>query len=153
MKTYLTFIFSLVLAVGMNAQTGSAKQVKWTFTSKKIADNTYEVKLSANISGDFHLYSQDPGTEGPIPTTIEFSPNPLLTLSGKAKESGKLIKKYESAWPGNVNYYEKAVEFVQVVKLKSKAKTSLNGKIEFVVCDDKACLPPSEVPFKIALGG
>ncbi len=153
MKKYFTFILTLLLATGLSAQTGSAKQVKWTFSSKKIADNTYEVKLSANISGNFHLYSQEPGVEGPIPTTIVFTPNPLLTLNGKAKESGKMISKYESAWPGNVNYYEKAVEFVQVVKLKSKAKTSLNGKVEFIVCDDKACLPPSEIPFKIALGG
>jgi len=143
----------IISALGSNAQSGSAKQVKWTFSSKKIAENTYEVRMAAEILGKFHLYAQEPGVEGPLPTSISFSANPLLTLNGKVKESGKLIKKYESAWPGNVNYYEKGVEFIQVVKLKANAKTSLNGKVEFIVCDDSQCLPPSEVNFKIAVGG
>jgi DsbC/DsbD-like thiol-disulfide interchange protein len=51
-----------------------------------------------------------------------------------------------------VNYYEKTVDFVQVVKVKGKAKTSLTGKVEFMVCNDEKCLPPSEVPFTINLG-
>jgi thiol:disulfide interchange protein DsbD len=52
-----------------------------------------------------------------------------------------------------VNFYEKSVTFIQVVNAKTKAKTSLNGKIEFMVCNDELCLPPAEVPFKIAIGG
>ena len=153
MKIIFTLFLSLLFTANLSAQSGSAKQVKWTFTATKIADNTYEVKLSANIAGKFHMYSQDAGVEGPLPTTIAFSPNPLVSIDGKVKEAGKKISKYEEVWPGNVNYYEKTVDFVQVVKLKTKAKTSLNGKVEFIVCDDSVCLPPSEVPFKIALGG
>ena len=141
-KTLLTltglFTFFIVFA-----QTGSAKQVKWTFSSKKVADNTYEVKLTANISGDFHIYAQQAGVDGPVPTTVNFASNPLITLNGKIKEQGKMIKKYESAWSGNVNYYEKTVDFVQVVKLKTKAKTNVNGKVEFMFCNDNLCLPPS----------
>ncbi len=143
----------IVSAFGVNAQTGSAKQVKWTFTSKKVADNTYEVKMTADIGGKYHMYAQNAGAEGPVPTTFNFTANPLVILNGQVKESGKLIKKYESAWPGTVHYYEKTVEFIQVVKLKAKAQTTLNGKVEFVVCDDSQCLPPSEVEFKIAVGG
>lgn len=151
-KTILTltglFAFFMVFA-----QSGSAKQVKWTFSSKKIADNTYEVKLTANINGDYHIYAQEAGVDGPVPTSVNFTSNPLISFNGKIKEQGKLIKKYESAWSGNVNYYEKTVDFVQVVKLKTRAKTNLNGKVEFMVCNDNLCLPPSEVEFKVAVGG
>lgn len=45
----------------------------------------------------------------------------------------------EETWDGKVNFYEKTVTFVQMVNTKSKAKTSLNGKIEFMVCNDELC--------------
>ncbi len=113
----------------------------------------YEVSITATIAGNFHLYAQDAGVDGPVPTKITFTPNPLLTAEGKVKETGKKITKVEEVWGGKVNFYEKTVTFTQVVNAKSKAKTSLNGKIEFMVCNDEVCLPPAEVPFKIAVGG
>lgn len=135
------------------SQTGSAKQVSWTTTSKKIGDKKYEVRLTATIAGNYHMYAQIAGVEGPVPTTISFTPNPLLLLQGKPTEQGKKITKLEEAWDGKVNFYEKTVSFVQIVQGKTKAKTNLNGKIEFMVCDDQLCLPPSEFNFKIPVGG
>lgn len=77
----------------------------------------------------------------------------MLNLDGNVKEIGKLIKKHEAVWGGDVNYYESKVEFVQVVNLKKNIKTNIGGSVEFMVCDDKECLPPSEVAFKVNVGG
>lgn len=155
MKKYFSFLSIVFLSFSISgfAQMGSAKQVSWTFASKKIGDKKYEVKITATIAGNYHLYAQVAGVEGPVPTTITFTPNPLLTMDGRPVEQGKKITKMEEAWGGKVNFYEKTVTFVQVVNAKTKAKTSLNGKIDFMVCDDELCLPPAEVPFKIAIGG
>jgi len=142
----------LLVMAGWAVMAQSDKEVKWTFTVKKIADKTYEVRMTAHINGDWHLYAQNAGVEGPIPTTFTFTKNPLLSLDGGVKEVGNMIKKSEEVWGGVVNYYEKTVDFVQVVKVKGKAKTSLTGKVEFMVCNDEKCLPPSEVPFTINLG-
>jgi len=152
MKNNIILSFFLVSFVNVFAQSGSAKQVNWNFEAKKIASNTYEIKCSAIIKGDFHLYAQVPGVEGPVPTTFSFSPNPLLSLTGKVKEQGKMVKKFESAWDGTVNFYEKKVDFIQVVKTKAKIKTNLIGEVEFMVCNDAQCLPPAKVPFKVAIG-
>ncbi len=155
MKKYFSFLLATLLFISVSgfAQMGSAKQVSWTFSSKKIGDKQYEVKMTATIAGNYHLYAQVAGVEGPVPTAITFTPNPLLTMDGKPQEQGKKITKMEEAWGGKVNFYEKTVTFVQVIKAKTKAKTSLNGKIDFMVCNDELCLPPAEVPFKIAIGG
>jgi thiol:disulfide interchange protein DsbD len=155
MKKHFSFLSIIFLSLSLSgfAQMGSAKQVSWTFAAKKIGDKKYEVKMTATIAGNYHLYAQIAGVEGPIPTSITFTPNPLLTMDGKPVEQGKKITKMEEAWGGKVNFYEKTVTFVQVVNAKTKAKTSLNGKIDFMVCDDELCLPPAEVPFKIAIGG
>jgi len=153
MKHLFLTIFAFFAAYTLIAQSGSAKQVKWTFTTKKLSENTYEVRMTANINASYHMYSLQPGAEGPIATSFTFTPNPLISFDGKMKEVGKVIKKYEEVWPGDVKYFEKTVDFVQVIKLKGKVKTSLTGKVEFVVCNDNQCLPPSEVEFKIAAGG
>jgi len=151
MKTIFTIAFVCIIG-SLSAQSGSARMVNWSFASKKINDNTYELRIKAAVTGKYHIYAQDVGVEGPVPTTFSFSANPMVSMEGKVKEVGKLVQKHEAVWDGKVNYFEKEVEFVQVVKLKKNVKTTVAGSVEFMVCDDKECLPPSEVPFKIALG-
>jgi thiol:disulfide interchange protein DsbD len=149
-KFYLLFLL-LVFAAAVNAQ--SAKQVQWEYSAKKIADKTYEVHMTASIGSNYHMYAQNAGVEGPLPTAFKFVNNPLVTLDGKVKEAGKLIKKKEEVWGGNVQYYENSVDFVQVVKLKGNIKTNLAGTVEFIVCNDSRCLPPSTIEFKVNIGG
>ncbi len=151
MKRILLFVLGVCLMQFTFAQ--SNKQVQWSYNAKKIADRTYEVHMTATINGDFHLYAQDVGGDGPIPTSFTFTKNPLLQLDGKVKEVGKTVKKFESVWNHDVKYYEKNVDFVQVVKLKGNAKTNLSGKVEFMVCNDQKCLPPSDVEIKVNIGG
>jgi len=45
------------------------------------------------------------------------------------------------------------VDFVQRVKLKSTARTVFKGTVTFMVCNDKKCLPPKEIPFSVKLDG
>jgi thiol:disulfide interchange protein DsbD len=131
----------------------SSKQVAWTYSVKKIADKTYEVHMTATIGGDYHMYAQDAGGEGPVATSFTFVKSPLFTLDGGVKETGKMIKKFESAWNHDVKFYEKTVDFVQVVKLKGNLQTNLAGKVEFMVCNDRQCLPPADVDIKVNVGG
>lgn len=146
-------LFGLALCTCSLVMAQSSTQVKWICSAKKIGDKTYEVHMTASIGGDYHLYAQDAGGDGPIPTAFTFTKNPLLVTDGKVKEVGKMVKKFESAWSHDVNYYENTVDFVQVVKLKSNVKTSLSGKVEFMVCNDRQCLPPADVDIKVNVGG
>ena len=61
-------------------------------------------------------------------------------------------KVFETAFKSEVRYYENAVDFVQTVKVRSDVKTNLAGKVEFMVCNDHECLPPTDVDFSIPLG-
>jgi len=148
-----TLLFGMAVLAGNILMAQSSKQVNWSYTAKKIADKTYEVHMTASIGGDYHLYAQDAGGEGPIPTSFTFTKSPLVALEGKVRENGKLVKKFESAWNHDVKYYEKTVDFVQVVQLKSNVKTNLAGKVEFMVCNDHECLPPADVDIKVNIGG
>jgi len=151
MKHLLTILSVLLVTTFANAQ--SASQIKWSYEAKKIADKTYEIHITATLNGNWHIYSQNAGVEGPIPTTFTFVKNPLLNIEGQPAEVGKLIKKNEEVWGGTVNYYEKNVKFVQKVKVKGNVKTNLAGKVEFILCSDNKCLPPAEVDFTVSIGG
>ncbi len=150
MKHFL--LIGTILLSGLCSLAQSSKQVKWSFTAKKIADKTYEVHMTADINPNWHMYAQDAG-DGPQPTAFNFTKNPLLSLDGNVKEVGKMKKVYEDAFKSEVRFYEKSVNFIQVVKVRGNAKTNLRGKVEFMVCDDKSCLPPAEVPFAVNIGG
>jgi thiol:disulfide interchange protein DsbD len=146
------FLFALIISSVNLLTAQSSKEVNWTYTAKKIADKTYEVHMTASIGGDYHLYAQDAGGDGPIPTAFTFSKNPVLQLNGKVKEVGNLVKKFDKTWNHDLKYYEKNVDFVQVVKLKANIKTDLIGKVEFMVCNDRQCLPPADVEIKVNVG-
>lgn len=126
--------------------------VTWTFTSKKLPNNTYEIHMTATIERGWHLYSQvQPDDAVAGPTTFAIANNPLIELSGKIREVGKMEKFHDKELEISANQYSEKVDFVQVVKLKGKVKTSFSGSVEFQTCDDKKCLPPKTINFKVAL--
>ena len=147
MKTVLLSLF-LFVSMAISAQ----NPVTWTFTSKKLTDNSYEIRMTATIEKGWHLYSQaQPEDAVADPTTFTITNNPLIELSGKIKEVGKMEKFYDKELEISANQYSEKVDFVQIIKLKGKAKTSFSGSVEYQTCDDKKCLPPKTVNFKVAL--
>lgn len=145
-------MFFLAFVLGVTAAHAQLNPVSWTFTSKKIADKTYEVHLTATMQSGWHLYSQvQPEDAIAIPTGFKLNNNPLLTLDGKIKEIGKMEKFHDAKLEVSANQYAGKVDFVQIVKLKANVKTNLTGSVEYQTCDDKKCLPPKTVNFSVAI--
>ncbi len=144
----------LLASVFLTATIAQAQQnpVSWTFSSKKLADKQYEVRLTATIQKGWHLYSQvQPEDAVAMPTTFKINSNPLVTLEGAIKEEGKLEKFHDAKLELSANQFSNKVDFVQVVKLKASAKTNVTGVLEFQTCNDQKCLPPKKVNFTIDL--
>lgn len=145
------FLLGLFIGLGTFVFAQIKNPVKWSYTAKKIAATTYEVRLTATMERGWHLYSQTTPDGGPVKTSITFAKNPLLTVDGKAKEVGKLEQRHEDLFGVDVKQYSGKVDFVQTVKLKAAAKTSVTGSVEFMVCNDKECLPPRTEKFSVPL--
>ena len=122
--------------------------VIWTYTGKKVSDKVYDVFVTATIAPKWHVYAQEAG-EGPEPTRFSFAKNPLVTFEGKVKEMGTLEKEYDKNFNSILKFYSNKVNFVQRVKLKSSAATVVKGTVTFMVCNDRKCLPPKEIPFSV----
>lgn len=147
MKYLLAFVLFSFSFCNVNAQVKDP--VKWTYTATKKTGNVYDVVIKASLPKPWHIYSQNTGDGGPIPTTITFSKNPLVSLVGKIKEEGKLEKSYDENFKTYVLNYSNEVAFVQTIKLKVAAKTKLIAKVEYMVCNDEMCLPPTTKNFTI----
>lgn len=147
MKVLTLFVMSMCIAILSMAQS----PVNWSFSSKKIAEGTYEVHLTAAVEHPWHIYSQTSPKDAATPTRISFKKNPLLSLQATPRETGKMISKYEEVFDTTVKYYEGKVSFVQIVKVKGKARTSISGAVEFMVCNDHECKPGDSVEFTVAL--
>ena len=52
-----------------------------------------------------------------------------------------------------LKFYANKVDFVQKIKVKSAIATVIKGSVNYMVCNDKQCLPPKDVPFSIKVGG
>lgn len=150
MKKSLLLFF--LAGFGLMACGQQNNPVSWSFTAKKTGDKTWELQMKATMLPKWHLYSQtQPEDAIAIPTSFVFSPNPLFTLEGKVKETGKIEKYFDKTLGVSANQYSNSVLFTQVVKLKGNAKTSITGTVEYQTCDDEKCLPPKKVNFKVAL--
>jgi len=149
MKKLLLFSLLIIAAGHVFAQVQNP--VKWTFSSKKIDASTYELSMTANIEPGWHVYSQTTPDGGPYATVISYTKNPLLSVDGATKEVGKLEQKHEELFGVDVKQFSNKVVFVQTVKLKAKAKTAVNGTIEYMTCNNKQCLPPTTQKFSVTI--
>lgn len=139
------FVVTLASAQGLNP-------VSWSFSSKKISDNVYELQIVATIQQGWHVYSQNqPKDAIAEPTAFAFNKNPLLQFDGNVKEVGNLEKFKDKELDISANQYSNKVTFVQKVKLKGKAKTNVTGKLTYQTCNDEKCLPAKTINLSIAL--
>ena len=69
---------------------------------------------------------------------------------GSVKENGKLKTTFEKEFGVNQKYFESSVDFVQLLKLKPGNK-KITGTVNYMVCNERQCLPPKEVEFKIKM--
>jgi hypothetical protein len=150
MKRISLSLLFLVAGLAGLAQT-SKSLVTWKYSTVKLKSG-YQVHMTAQISPDYRIYSQNPvnGT----PTVFSFANSPFVTVEPQILEFGTPISKNEwGMWKLETRSYEKTVDFVVKVKLKVKTKTNLYGKVKFIVGNDSKALPPSEVNFVVPVGG
>lgn len=142
-------IFSLLLIVfTLKAVAQIEEPVKWTYSAQKISDTEANLLIKATIDKGWHVYSQFIEDGGPVPTSFKFTPSADYTLIGKVSESPKAVTAFDPNFGMQIAWHDKQVIFTQKIKLKNP-KTTVSGVLEFMVCNDRKCLPPTEVEFSI----
>jgi Disulphide bond corrector protein DsbC len=145
----LKFFYAAVLmlcAFGVSAQ---QKPVKWSFNMKDAGNGEFDIVMTGAIDEGFYTYSQFLESEdGPIPTTVNFEEGAHFKLVGKAKESGEIIKVYDKVFGMNLTKFKHKAVFTQRVKVIDATKP-IKGYVNYMVCTDEMCLPPSDAEFSL----
>ena len=138
----LLLLIALILSV--NAFSQILNPVKWTATIEKVSDTQYKLISKASIEAGWHLYSQDVPEDGPIATTFTYDGSDSnFNLIGKTNEEvGHVVD--DPVFEMKIKFFEKSATFEQLIDLTEDI-SSIKGVVEFMVCDDKRCLPPTEI--------
>ena len=137
-------ILVLALVLSFNAFSQIHDPVKWSTSVNKISDTEVELIASATIQGEWHLYSQTVPENGPIPTKFVFQGNGNYLKKGNTKEDeGHTID--DPVFGMRIKYFGEKALFKQRVKLKTKEAFNIEAVVEFMVCNDTQCLPPTEI--------
>jgi len=149
MKKAILVLVIFLMSAAAYAQIESP--VKWSYAAKKISSTEAVLFLRATIDDGWHIYALNLKEGGPIKTSFSFTPSKEYSLDGKTVEPTP-VTKYEPNFKMDVTYFEKSVTFQQKIKLKSANAAVVKGKLEYMTCNDKKCLPPEDVDFSIPLG-
>ncbi|WP_405291749.1 protein-disulfide reductase DsbD domain-containing protein [Algibacter sp. Ld11] len=138
----VTLLLLLLVSYFGNSQV--LEPVKWSTQVEKTSDKEYQLIATATIDENWHLYSQNVPENGPIPTTFSFKSNANYLKKGNTKEdAGHTIN--DPVFGMEIKYFENKAVFKQRIMLKNKTAFTVDAIVEFMVCDDSRCLPPTEV--------
>ncbi|MFT6440929.1 MAG: thiol:disulfide interchange protein DsbD [Salibacteraceae bacterium] len=147
----IRFLFGAILAFSTLTSTAQVfNPVSWSFDSKQLSDNEFELQFKAEIDPHWHIYSNTlSGDEGPLPTEFTFEKSKDFELVGGIQEP-KPTKEFDKNFQMDLLFFDDEVTFSQKVRLKNPT-ANVKGELTFMVCDDSKCLPPDYIEFSFDL--
>ena len=126
--------------------------VTWSTSVEKTSDTEYILVSKATIEEGWHLYAQTVPEDGPIPTTFIYddSEGAFKILGNTSEEVGHTVD--DPVFGMTIKFFEKTATFKQKITVEKEVAT-IDGFVEFMVCDDTRCLSPTEVELTFSLRG
>jgi hypothetical protein len=141
-------IAALILFLGL-ALLQPSTPVDWKFSAVLRADGMVEVRCDARVDEGWHVYATElPSTDGPIATSIRITPSASYS-EVIALEEPAPKEDYDPNFAMVVRYHAGTPRFVVLLKPATNAPFKVQGEVEYMVCNDKTCLPPVVVSFDV----
>ena len=140
-KRFLILVAMLFIVI---VQAQLVDPVKWTTSVEKLSDTEYKLISKASIESGWHLYSQTVPEGGPIATTFSYDDEggKFKIKGNTSEEEGHTVN--DPVFEMKIKYFENTSIFEQLVEVTNEVAV-INSVVEFMVCDDSKCLPPTEV--------
>jgi len=150
---HLLYVLTVFIAFTTTINAQIFEPVKWETSVEKVSASEFDLVATATIDEGWHLYSQSIPDDGPIPTTFSFKDvKGKYQLAGKTTE-GEGHKEFDKVFEMDIKYFEKKASFKQRIILLTDEKITIDETVEFMVCDDASCLPPTEVALNFVVQG
>lgn len=148
MKNKILLLF-IAIFLAINSFGQIYEPVKWTKELKLTGETTADVIIHASIDEGWHLYGINLPKGGPRATSIVFEKLKNAQKIGELQTPSKLHKSYDANFDMELNWYTDEAVFIQKIGFTDASKVEVKGYIEFMSCNDKSCLPPSQEQFSL----
>jgi thiol:disulfide interchange protein DsbD len=127
--------------------------IKWETSIEKVSDTEFDLVTTATIDKGWHLYSQSIPEDGPVPTTFSFAntENNFRLVDKPVEDKGH--EEFDKVFDMKIKYFENKATFKQRIELLTDKKINIAATVEFMVCDDTQCLPPTEEDLSFTVQG
>ncbi len=106
---------------------------------EKIADNEYNLIITATIEKDWHVYSQFTPEGGSLPITLKYdNPKNAYKLIGKTTES-PYKKHFNEVFEVEEYYFDDNLKLTQKVQILDKNLSKIKVNLDYQTCKD-ACI-------------
>ena len=151
MQKLIQRILLPLLALTLGVTTLHAREVGWTGSVEPLGGAEYELRFEAAIPAGFHMYDMGPYEGGPNPTVITLSPEAGVELVGSVEQRTKPHRYFDQMFGMEIGTFSGKALFTQRVRLTA-AQAKVRAAIEWMICDDKSCMPPSDTELTLVVG-
>lgn len=151
MQKLIQRILLPLLALTLGVTTLHAQEVGWTGSVEPLGGAEYELRFEAAIPSGFHMYDMGPYEGGPNPTVITLSPEAGVELLGSVEQRTKPHRYFDQMFGMEIGTFSGKALFTQRVRLTA-AQAKVRAAIEWMICDDKSCMPPSDTELTLVVG-
>jgi len=146
----IKYIKTIFLSVLFLQILSAQNPVRWSYSCNHIENDQYEIVFKAEIEKGWHVYSMYlPSEDGPVATSINYDTK-NHSLVGKATENVTKAdhKKtgYDETFDMQLTKYKYEFSIVQRIQISNPQKP-VSGYLTYMTCNDKTCLPPTDVEF------
>ena len=152
-KTLLLCLVGLMPA-GLQGQYSGKTPVQWTgqVSSATVRPGElFEVRITATIEDNWHLYSATQPPGGPNATRFNIAPGTPFEIFGKPRQSTPTTE-FDPNFGIDTEYFKGEADFWIPVRVSPDAAAGeydLQMQAVYQVCDEKVCLPPKRVPIPL----
>ena len=143
-----SFSILIILLVSVTTILAQNNPVAWTFDVKKVDDKIVQVICDAKMNKNWVVYSSKLKEGGPIATSVEITAGGIP--KGDIIEPKAAKNEYDDLFEMEVRKFYSNAAFIRNIEVDTKAKF-IEGYVQFMTCNGEKCLPPTKVPFSLAL--
>jgi thiol:disulfide interchange protein DsbD len=141
-----------VAILSIAAMASAGHPATWSFSAEPVEGGAYRLMLTAQLQPGWHIYHFElPSDEGPLPTELRLEPSDAFRVKG-GWDAPEPVEEYDPNFGVTVRHHSGTVRFTTLLEPRLKGPFEVRGTVEYMLCDDRTCLPPTVVPFRVACG-
>lgn len=143
-----SILFFLLCFLSISSYSQIHQPVKWVISCSEIGkEGDAVLTFKSIVDKGWHIYDQDLPEDGPRSTSFNFEKLDNVEIIGKVAANKKAIEKFEPLYQMNLRWYEETTTFTQHIKVTDPNNYEIDGYVEYMVCNDNTCLPPTSEAF------